>query len=121
MAGVRMVRFLIILGSLAETLRGETREPVTPLEVVVLIVSDDRAVVEADLAAGRLLCSNTKIARSLPVRRPGRRECFFALRGGIYLSQVEVRQGRSMAGTGGDRIGSVGRGRPGRGLTIRLR
>ena len=28
----------------------------TPLEVVVLIVSDDRAVVEADLAAGRLLC-----------------------------------------------------------------
>jgi hypothetical protein len=29
---------------------------VTPLEVVVLIVSDDRAAVEADLAAGRLLC-----------------------------------------------------------------
>lgn len=28
----------------------------TPLEVVVLIVSDDRGVVEADLAAGRLLC-----------------------------------------------------------------
>jgi hypothetical protein len=32
------------------------REPVTPLGVVVLIVSDDRAVVEADLAAGRLVC-----------------------------------------------------------------
>jgi hypothetical protein len=30
---------------------------VTPLEVVVVIVSDDRAAVEADLAAGRLLCS----------------------------------------------------------------
>ena len=29
---------------------------VTPLEDVVLIVSDDRAVVEADLAAGRLVC-----------------------------------------------------------------
>jgi hypothetical protein len=29
---------------------------VTPLEVVVLIVSDDRAVVEADLSAGRLVC-----------------------------------------------------------------
>jgi hypothetical protein len=29
---------------------------VTPLGVVVLIVSDDRAVVEADLAAGRLVC-----------------------------------------------------------------
>jgi hypothetical protein len=29
---------------------------VTPLEDVMLIVSDDRAVVEADLAAGRLLC-----------------------------------------------------------------
>jgi hypothetical protein len=29
---------------------------VTPLEVVVLIVSDDRAVVEADLAAGCLVC-----------------------------------------------------------------
>lgn len=28
----------------------------TPLEVVVLIVADARAVVEADLAAGRLLC-----------------------------------------------------------------
>ena len=28
----------------------------TPLEVVMLIVSDDRAVVEADLAAGRLSC-----------------------------------------------------------------
>ena len=28
----------------------------TPLEVVVVIVSDDRAVVEADLAAGRLVC-----------------------------------------------------------------
>ena len=27
----------------------------TPLEVVVLIVSDDRAVVEADLAAGALV------------------------------------------------------------------
>lgn len=29
---------------------------VTPLEDVVLIVADDRAVVEADLAVGRLLC-----------------------------------------------------------------
>jgi hypothetical protein len=56
MSGDRMVAILIMLGSLAETLRGETREPVTPLEVVVLIVSDDRAVVEADLAAGRLVC-----------------------------------------------------------------
>ena len=28
----------------------------TPLEVVVLVVSDDRAAVEADLAAGRLVC-----------------------------------------------------------------
>jgi hypothetical protein len=28
----------------------------TPLEVVMLIVADDRAVVEADLAAGRLFC-----------------------------------------------------------------
>jgi hypothetical protein len=57
MAGVRMVRFLIILGSLTDTLTWLlAREPVTPLEVVVLIVSDDRAVVEADLAAGRLVC-----------------------------------------------------------------
>src|SRR5450755_1377207 len=32
------------------------REPVTPLVVVVLIVSGDRGVVEADLAAGRLVC-----------------------------------------------------------------
>lgn len=48
---------LFMLGSLAETLtRQLAREPVTPLEVVVLIVSDDRAVVEADLAAGRLVC-----------------------------------------------------------------
>ena len=47
----------MMLGSLAETLmRQLAREPVTPLEVVVLIVSDDRAVVEADLAAGRLSC-----------------------------------------------------------------
>lgn len=52
-----MVVFLFMLGSLAETLTWPlTREPVTPLEVVMLIVSDDRAVVEADLAAGRLLC-----------------------------------------------------------------
>jgi hypothetical protein len=52
-----MVVILLIEGSLAETLtRQLAREPVTPLEVVVLIVSDDRAVVEADLAAGRLLC-----------------------------------------------------------------
>jgi hypothetical protein len=29
------------------------REPVTPREVVVLIFSDDRGVVEADLAADR--------------------------------------------------------------------
>jgi hypothetical protein len=34
---------------------------VTSLEVVVLIVSDDRAVVEADLAAGRLLCPRCRI------------------------------------------------------------
>lgn len=48
---------LLMLGSLAETFaRPLAREPVTPLEVVVLIVSDDRAVVEADLAAGRLWC-----------------------------------------------------------------
>ena len=52
-----MVVVLLILGFLAETLRRQlAREPVTPLEVVVLIVSDDRAVVEADLAAGRLVC-----------------------------------------------------------------
>jgi hypothetical protein len=52
-----MVRFLIILGSLTDTLTWLlAREPVTPLEVVVLIVSDDRGVVEADLAAGRLVC-----------------------------------------------------------------
>jgi hypothetical protein len=57
LAGVRMVRFLIILGSLTDTLTWLlAREPVTPLEVVVLIVSDDRGVVEADLAAGRLVC-----------------------------------------------------------------
>ena len=31
------------------------------MEVVVLIVSDDRAVVEADLAAGRLLCPRCRI------------------------------------------------------------
>ena len=48
---------LLILGSLVENLKRQlAREPVTPLEVVVLIVSDDRAVVEADLAAGRLVC-----------------------------------------------------------------
>ncbi len=34
----------------------------TPLEVVVLIVSDDRAVVEADLAAGRLACPRCQAA-----------------------------------------------------------
>lgn len=52
-----MVVVLFMLGSLAETLTWPlTREPVTPLEVVVFIVSDDRAVVEADLAAGRLVC-----------------------------------------------------------------
>jgi hypothetical protein len=51
-----MVVILFMLGSLAETLRGETREPVTPLEDVMLIVSDDRAAVEADLAAGRMVC-----------------------------------------------------------------
>jgi transposase-like protein len=33
----------------------------TPLEVVVLIVADDRAVVEADLAAGRLLCPRCRV------------------------------------------------------------
>ncbi len=41
--------------------------------------------------------------------------------GGIYLSQVGPRQGRSMAGGVGERVGSVGRAPPGRGLTIRLR
>jgi transposase-like protein len=34
---------------------------VTPLEDVVLIVSDDRAVVEADLAAGRLVCPRCRV------------------------------------------------------------
>ena len=33
----------------------------TPLEDVVLIVADDRAVVEADLAAGRLLCPRCRV------------------------------------------------------------
>lgn len=33
----------------------------TPLEDVVLIVSDDRAAVEADLAAGRLLCPRCRV------------------------------------------------------------
>jgi hypothetical protein len=36
-------------------------EPVTPLEDVMLIVSDDRAVVEADLAAGRLVCPRCRV------------------------------------------------------------
>ena len=45
----------------------------------------------------------------------------YRVKGGIYLSQVGVRQGRSVVGDGGVRIGSVGRGLPGRGLTIRLR
>ena len=49
--------FLLIWAPSPETLmRQLAREPVTPLEVVVLIVSDDCAVVEADLAAGRLIC-----------------------------------------------------------------
>ena len=43
------------------------------------------------------------------------------LEGGIYLSQVDSRHGRSTGGRARERIGSVGRGRPGRGLTIRLR
>jgi len=34
---------------------------VTPLEDVMLIVSDDRAVVEADLAAGRLRCPRCRV------------------------------------------------------------
>jgi len=34
---------------------------VTPLEDVVLIVSDDRVVVEADLAAGRLVCPRCRV------------------------------------------------------------
>jgi hypothetical protein len=34
---------------------------VTPMEVVVLIVADDRAAVEADLAAGRLLCPRCRV------------------------------------------------------------
>ncbi|MFZ0376655.1 MAG: hypothetical protein WCD11_19010 [Solirubrobacteraceae bacterium] len=33
----------------------------TPLEDVVLIVADDRAVVEADLALGRLLCPSCRV------------------------------------------------------------
>ncbi len=33
----------------------------TPLEDVVLIVSDDRVVVEADLAAGRLVCPRCRV------------------------------------------------------------
>jgi hypothetical protein len=41
--------------------------------------------------------------------------------GGIYLSQVGPRHGLSLAGAAVERIGSVGLGRPGRGLTIRLR
>jgi hypothetical protein len=41
--------------------------------------------------------------------------------GGIYLSQVGFRHGRSTAGDGGDLFGSVGRGRPGCGLAMRLR
>ena len=48
---------MLSLGSLAETLAGcgeGARD--SPKEGVVLIVADDRAVVEADLAAGRLVC-----------------------------------------------------------------
>ncbi len=41
--------------------------------------------------------------------------------GGIYLSQVGSRHGLSTGGRARERIGSFGRGRPGRGLTIRLR
>lgn len=53
----RIVMILLIWGPSRRNLDAvETRGPVTRLEVVVLIVSDDRAVVEADLASGRLLC-----------------------------------------------------------------
>jgi hypothetical protein len=52
---------------------------VTPLEDVVLIVADDRAAVEADLAAGRLVCPRCDAgvlggwgcARLREVRTPG--------------------------------------------------
>jgi hypothetical protein len=45
----------------------------------------------------------------------------FRAKGGIYLSQVGSRHGLLTGGRAGERIGSVGRGRPGCGLTIRLR
>ena len=50
-----------MLGSLAETLvRPLPRKPVTPLQVVLLIASDDRRVVEADLASGRSVCPHCR-------------------------------------------------------------
>ena len=44
-----------------------------------------------------------------------------ARKGGIYLSQVELRQGLWLGEAVGERIGGDGRARPGCGLTIRLR
>ena len=60
------------------------------------------------------------VALAAQTREEGCAPCY-AGKGGIYLSQVGLRHGRSTAGDGGDLFGSVGRGRPGCGLAIRLR
>jgi ribosomal protein S27AE len=100
---------------------------VTPLEVVVVIVSDDRAVVEADLAAGRLLCPRCGVGvlggwgccRLRQVRtlggvrrlRPRRGRCRerSCLATHVLLPDVCLARRRSVVGVIGEALLSVGR------------
>jgi ribosomal protein S27AE len=97
------------------------------LEVVVVIVSDDRAVVEAELAAGRLLCSRCGAgvlggwgcARLREVRtlegvrrlRPRRGRCRerSCLATHVLLPSVCLAQRRSVVEVIGEALLSVGR------------
>ncbi len=99
----------------------------TPLEVVVVIVSDDRAVVEADLAAGRLWCPRCGVgvlggwgwARLREVRtlvgvrrlRPRRGRCRerSCLATHVLLPDVCLAQRRSVVEVIGEALLSVGR------------
>lgn len=92
---------------LGEQALGLARQPVT------LVCTSARAAEHRGLHDPFILTCARGAPSSLATQQSSGR--------GICLSQAGARQGRAIAGGGGDRLGSVGRGRPGFGLTIRLR
>ena len=103
---------------------GQRRRPLPTSRPSALAHRQRRSSTTSTATRSAGCATPSSMYRSAPTTAPRQERAHarcYGAKGGIYLSQVGLRHGRSTAGDGGDLFGSVGRGRPGCGLAIRLR